>query len=47
MTRPTTSRPALLRWQFDLTWSLFEFHLERLAPDDFLWESATHSWTVR
>ncbi|MDP9608313.1 MULTISPECIES: DinB family protein [Streptomyces] len=47
MTRPTTSRPALLRWQFDLTWSLFEFHLERLAPDDFLWEPATHSWTVR
>ncbi|MGY3058784.1 hypothetical protein ACVWZD_003029 [Streptomyces sp. TE3672] len=23
----------LLRRQFDLTWSLFEYHLERLVPD--------------
>jgi hypothetical protein len=37
----------LLRWQFDLTWSLFEYHLERLEPDDFLWEPATNCWTVR
>jgi DinB family protein len=37
----------LFRWQFDLTWSLFEFHLERLEPDDFLWEPAKLVWTVR
>ncbi|MGW7514430.1 DinB family protein [Streptomyces sp. NPDC054796] len=37
----------LLRWQFDLTWSLFEYHLERLEPDDFLWEPAADCWTVR
>lgn len=38
---------ALPRWQFDLTWALFEYHLERLEPDDFLWEPARHCWTVR
>lgn len=37
----------LLRWQFDLTWSLFEYHLDRLEPEDFLWEPATVCWTVR
>jgi hypothetical protein len=37
----------LLRWQFDLTWSLFEYHLERLEPDDYLWEPVAHCWTVR
>ncbi|RFU88231.1 DinB family protein [Streptomyces triticagri] len=37
---------ALLRWQFDLTWALFEYHLERLEPDDFLWEAARPSWTL-
>lgn len=42
-----TSRRELLRWQFDLTWSLFEYHLERLAPEDFLWEPSPLSWTVR
>ncbi|AKG43733.1 DinB family protein [Streptomyces xiamenensis] len=43
------SRTALLRWQFEMTWSLFEYHLERLEPDDFLWEPAgpAHCWTVR
>ncbi|MEI7030438.1 DinB family protein [Streptomyces pratensis] len=41
-----TSRRDLLRWQFDLTWSLFEYHLERLKPEDFLWEPASHCWTV-
>ncbi|GAA0833196.1 DinB family protein [Streptosporangium amethystogenes subsp. fukuiense] len=41
------SRAELLRWQFDLTWSLFELHLERLRPEDFLWEPAPHCWTVR
>jgi hypothetical protein len=37
----------LLRWQFDLTWALFEYHLERLTPDDFLWEPTGNVWTVR
>ena len=43
----STSRRDLLRWQLDLTWSLFEYHLERLAPEDFLWEPAALCWTVR
>ncbi|SCK06714.1 DinB superfamily protein [Streptomyces sp. WMMB 714] len=43
----TASRRDLLRFQFDLTWSLFEYHLERLTPADFLWEPAAHCWTVR
>ncbi|GAA1914022.1 DinB family protein [Streptomyces sodiiphilus] len=41
------TRSELLRWQFDLTWSLFEYHLERLEPHDFLWEPVPHCWTVR
>ncbi|MEU4892070.1 DinB family protein [Streptomyces sp. NPDC044780] len=40
-------RCDLLRWQFGLTWSLFEYHLERLAPEDSLWEPAAECWTVR
>ncbi|MFG3419358.1 DinB family protein [Micromonospora sp. NPDC049460] len=44
MTAPSR---ALLRWQFDLTWSLFEYHLERIEPADFLWEPAGLCWTVR
>ncbi|MER7168350.1 DinB family protein [Micromonospora sp. NPDC000207] len=43
----SASRLDLLRWQFDLTWSLFEYHLERLEPTDFLWEPAPHCWTMR
>ncbi|SCG71067.1 DinB family protein [Micromonospora humi] len=35
------------RWQFDLTWSLFEYHLDRLEPADFLWEPAECCWTMR
>ncbi|CAM5737982.1 hypothetical protein SALBM311S_03758 [Streptomyces alboniger] len=42
----TVSRSDLLRRQFDLTWSLFEYHLDRLEPEDFLWEPAPHCWTV-
>jgi len=42
----TVSRSELLRRQFDLTWSLFEYHLDRLVPEDFLWEPAPHCWTV-
>ncbi|MEU4834035.1 DinB family protein [Streptosporangium sp. NPDC023615] len=41
------SRCELSRWQFDLTWSLFEFHLERLTAEDFPWEPAPLCWTVR
>ncbi|MEV7225560.1 DinB family protein [Polymorphospora sp. NPDC051019] len=41
------SRTDLLRWQFDLTWSLLEYHLERLEPDDHLWVPAGIHWTVR
>ncbi|MFB9903418.1 DinB family protein [Allokutzneria oryzae] len=43
----SASRCSLLHWQFDLTWSLFEFHLERLVEEDFLWEPAAVCWTVR
>ncbi|WP_217234967.1 DinB family protein [Streptomyces sp. AC555_RSS877] len=42
----TVSQSDLLRRQFDLTWALFEYHLDRLEPEDFLWEPA-HCWTVR
>ncbi|MEE1743815.1 MULTISPECIES: DinB family protein [unclassified Streptomyces] len=40
-------RRELLRWQFDMTWSLFEYHLGRLAPEAFLWEPTDLTWTVR
>ncbi|MFJ2111599.1 DinB family protein [Streptomyces sp. NPDC087850] len=40
-------RAGLLRRQFDLTWSLFTYHLDRLVPEDFLWEPAPLCWTVR
>lgn len=43
----TVSPSDLLRRQFDLTWALFEYHLDRLEPEDFLWEPASHCWTVR
>ncbi|WP_020672227.1 DinB family protein [Amycolatopsis nigrescens] len=43
----SVSRRDLLRWQFDLTWSLFEVHLEQLKPEDFGWEPAAHCWAVR
>ncbi|MFI2432835.1 DinB family protein [Streptomyces sp. NPDC018693] len=42
----STSRQDLLRRQFDLTWALFEYHLERMEPEDFLWEPAPHCWTL-
>ncbi|WP_063050488.1 DinB family protein [Nocardia arthritidis] len=42
-----TSRRDLLRWQFDLTWSLAGIHLDALTPEDFLWEPVELSWTVR
>ncbi|MBH5337649.1 DinB family protein [Streptomyces pactum] len=45
--RVTSSRHDLLRRQFDLTWALLDHHLERLEPEDFLWEPAPLCWTVR
>lgn len=37
---------GLLRWQFDLTWALCEYHLERLADDDLIRVPAPLHWTV-
>ena len=34
-------------WQFDLAWALADLHLTALVPDDFLWEPAPLTWTVR
>ncbi|GAB3443604.1 DinB family protein [Streptomonospora sediminis] len=42
-----TAPLSLLRWQFEFTWSLFEYHLERVEEDDFLWEPAAECWTMR
>jgi len=39
----SVSRRDLLRWQFDLTWSLLDLHLERLKPEDFLCGGVTIS----
>jgi len=36
-----------LRWQFELTWRLAEYHLPALSDEACLWESAPGSWTVR
>lgn len=41
------NRRDVLRWQFDLAWSLLELHLDELEPEDFLWEPARYCWTVR
>jgi hypothetical protein len=43
----TDSRITVLTGQFDLTWALFEYHLERIVPEDVLWEPAEVCWTVR
>ncbi|NUS72238.1 MAG: DinB family protein [Corynebacteriales bacterium] len=43
----STSRLEIVQWQFELTWALFEFHLERLEPEDLLWIPAEQHWTVR
>ncbi|ANZ35433.1 hypothetical protein BBK82_04390 [Lentzea guizhouensis] len=32
------SQRELLRWQCELTWSLFEYHLDLLDQADLLWE---------
>ncbi len=38
---------TVLPGQFELTWALFEYHLNRLTPEDLLWEPAPVCWTVR
>lgn len=35
-----------LRWQFDLTWALCEYHLGRLTDDDLAFVPAPLHWTV-
>jgi hypothetical protein len=47
MSSTPVSRRDLLRWQFELSWALLDYHLERLVPEDPLWEPAAHCWTVR
>ena len=42
-----TSLASILRWQFDLTWSLLDGHLQALSDEDYLWEPAPDCWTVR
>ncbi|WP_307786596.1 DinB family protein [Rhodococcus sp. KRD197] len=42
-----TTRLDLLRWQFDLTWALFELHLEELTSEMLRWEPARVCWNVR
>jgi DinB superfamily len=37
----------LIRWQFDLTWSLLDLHLSGLTEQQTLWEPAPGAWTVR
>ncbi|WP_433556911.1 DinB family protein [Pseudonocardia xinjiangensis] len=40
-------RRDLLRWQFDLVWSLLDYHLQRLTAADLRWEPAATCWTLR
>ena len=42
-----TSLIPVLRWQFDLTWSLLDGHLDALRDEDCLWDPAQLCWTVR
>lgn len=41
-----SSRRDLLRWQFDLIWSLAQLHFETLTDDDSHWAPAEVIWTV-
>ncbi len=36
-----------LRWQFDMTWELAQYHLAPLTDYECLWQPAHASWTVR
>ncbi|GAA3886910.1 DinB family protein [Streptomyces sedi] len=42
----TTTAADQARWQFDFAWSFFDYHLQRLAPEDFLWEPGPLVWTM-
>ena len=42
-----SNRVDILRFQFDLTWSLFESHLDQLTPQSLLWEPAPVCWNMR
>lgn len=42
-----SKRIELLRWQFDLTWSLVELHLEQLTSDVLAWEPVSVRWAMR
>ncbi|WP_280435187.1 DinB family protein [Nocardia carnea] len=41
-----SSRRDLLRWQFDLVWSLSQLHFDALTDDDTHWAPAEVIWTV-
>jgi hypothetical protein len=48
--RQCSKMPAmreLLRWHFDLTWSLLDLHLDRLTTEECLWEGGPGWWSVR
>lgn len=38
---------SLVRWQFELVWSLLEGHLDTLVEDDMQWGPVPGMWTVR
>lgn len=38
---------SVLRWQFELTWSLLDGHVGALRDEDYLWEPVDGCWTVR
>lgn len=41
-----STRRDLLRWQFDLVWSLSQLHFDALTDDDTHWAPAAVIWTV-
>mgnify|MGYP001481304836 CR=1 FL=1 len=43
----TVARVDLLLKQLDITWALFEHHLQIIDDEGCLWEPAPHCWTVR
>lgn len=37
---------SILKWQFELTCELAEYHLPRITDDMCFWKPASHCWTV-
>lgn len=37
----------MIRWQFDMTWSLLEVYLDELTDADCCWQPSMQAWTVR